>query len=200
MALIQSGLANYAVALSTCKRVAVTRCRELFLASLAQTDLYFSFSFPSFYDLFFLTVFSTRDKSLAVFGFAVRKWSPFAKCIKKSTYRRKFYFSRFKTRELNFKFRDKICTKSLAKSYIMQDIENSVSNWVSRSFICSYWVIENTILKAMVYFTTNVTRHLKQDDFAYYSYSWIQLVLLAVDGSFRQHIYGLRSRSRGGVE
>ena len=26
------------------------------------------------------------------------------------------------------------------------------------------------------------------------------LVLLAVDGSFRQHIYGLRSRSRGGVE
>ena len=81
----------------------------------------------------------------------------------------------------------------------MLDIENSVSNWVSRSFICSYWVIENTILKAMVYFTTNVTRHLKQDDFAYYS-SCIQLVLLSVDGSFRQHIYGLRSRSRGGVE
>ena len=32
------------------------------------------------------------------------------------------------------------------------------------------------------------------------AYSCIQLVLLAVDGSFRQHIYGLRSRSRGGVE
>lgn len=160
MALIQSGLANYAVALSTCKRVAVTRCRKLFLASLAQTDLYFPFSFPSFYALFFLTVFSTRDKSLAVFGFAVRKWSPFAKCIKKSTYRRKFYFSRFKTRELNFKFRDKICTKSLAKSYIMQDIENSVSDWISRSFICSYWVIENnnnTESYGAVYYECNKT-------------------------------------------
>ena len=155
MVLIQSGLANYAVALSRCKRVAVTRCRKLFLASLAQTDLCFLFSFRSFYALFFLTVFSTRDKSPAVFGFAVRKWSPLAKCIKKSTYRRKIYFSRFKTRELNFKFRDKICTKSLAKSYIMQDIENSVSNWVSRSFICSYWV--NTESYGVFYHDCNKT-------------------------------------------
>ena len=124
--------------------------------------------FPLLFGLLFLTVLSTRDKSPAVFGFAVSKWSSLTKCIKKSAYRCKINFSRFKTRELMFKFRGKICTKSLAKSYIMQDIENSVSYWVSWSFICTYWVIENTILKAMVYFTTNVTRHLKQDDFAYY--------------------------------
>ena len=60
--------------------------------------------------------------------------------------------------------------------------------------------MENTPLKAMVYFTTNVIRHLKHDDVAYYSYSCIHLVLLAVDGSFRQDICGFRSHSRGGVE